>query len=393
MVLCLASQDGLPLLEDRPLGSKINFSTIHYAEGKNIPREIVVRGTLDGSGFLTLNGNSLMLSPDGRIIGTTQVYYSPIPIKIKSVGTADPDGKGRKVFDIIIENNKSKRTYSIALARTEAGRHDLIIREDGKVLGMYPMVDPERRNHQDLAPALAEAPQEEQQAIAELRKVIGYSFRFYVEGKKVTYLDFLEAEDIGRFDAALRSLKNLSELRFDRGRFGPGGLKNLRQMPALKVLRFHRSDIDDESLACLKDLTQLERLDFWNSRGITDKGVANLQDLKNLKMLDLGIESETLTGIEPKEPRITDAALKHLAGLTKLEYLNIQGQKITDEGLKHLSGMPDLQFLALSFSGITDKGLKHLEGNQKLHGLHLYATKVTSEGRAALKAKLPKLER
>jgi hypothetical protein len=55
--------------------------------------------------------------------------------------------------------------------------------------------------------------------------------------------------------------------------------------------------------------------------------------------------------------------------------------------------MTNLQTLSLSFSGITDEGLKHLERLQKLRQLHLYGTRVTPEGRAALKAKLPMLDR
>ena len=101
--------------------------------------------------------------------------------------------------------------------------------------------------------------------------------------------------------------------------------------------------------------------------------MAHFQGLKNLKLLDL--RNESFTATEPKAPRITDAGLKHLAGLTKLEYLNLQGQHITDEGLKHLSGMTNLQTLSLSFSGITDEGLKHLDGFQKLRSLHLYGTR------------------
>ena len=243
-----------------------------------------------------------------------------------------------------------------------------------------------------MGPILAEASAEEQRAIAELRKTIGYSFHFRLETKNaVTFLYFPTADDISKLDPALQGLKNLLHLSFRGGRLGPEGLKSIRQMPLLKVLDFTDSDIDDQGLASVKGATQLVSMSFFGSRGISDKGVAHFQELKNLRFLDL--RNEKFTATEPKAPRITDAGLRHLAGLTKLEYLNLQGQHITDEGLKHLSGMTNLQSLALSFSGITDEGMKHLEGLQKLRSLHLYGTGVTPEGRAALKAKLPMLGR
>jgi hypothetical protein len=162
-------------------------------------------------------------------------------------------------------------------------------------------------------------------------------------------------------------------------------------MPALKTLDFTDSDIDDGGLACVAELTQVERMSFFGSRGLSDAGVAHLKDLKNLTLLDL--RNESFTATKPRAPRVTDAGLGHLAGLSKLEYLNLQGQHITDAGLKHLKGMPNLQTLSLSFPVITDEGLKHLEGLQQLRGLHLYGTRVTPAGRAALKAKLPMLDR
>jgi len=307
--------------------------------------------------------------------------------------TPDPDKKGRKVYDIIREAGEHKRKFSLILSPNEAGPHHLLIREGENVVGTYPLVDPDREEHQELAPKLAKASPEEQKAIAELRKAIGYSFRFRLESNDaVTYLYFpYGADDISKFDPGLQGLKNLLHLSFNGGKLRPEGLKSIRHMSSLKVLDFTNCDIDDAGLAGVKGSTQLVHMSFFGSRGLSDKGVAHLQGLKNLTLLDL--RNESFTATEPKAPRITDAGLKHLAGLTKLEYLNLQGQHITDDGLKHLSGMANLQTLSLSFLGITDEGLKHLEGLQNLRKLHLYGTRVTPQGLAALKEKVPMLDR
>jgi hypothetical protein len=44
-VLCIGCKDRPTSLEDGPLGSKIHFSAIHYAEGKKQPRQLVVTGS------------------------------------------------------------------------------------------------------------------------------------------------------------------------------------------------------------------------------------------------------------------------------------------------------------------------------------------------------------
>lgn len=376
----------------RPLGAKVHFEAIHYAEGKDQPRHLVVRGTLGGPGQLELNPNNLILDEEGRIRLSTKLYYLAIQVRLKPSDAPDPDGKGRKVYDVMPEAGDHKRTYSLVLSPGEAGPHHLLIREGGRLVGTYPLVDPDRRGHLELEPKLARASAEEQQAIADLRKLIGYSFRFRLEQKDaVTFLYVPEAGEIDRFDPALRGLKNLIHLSFRGGRLGPEGLPGVRHMPALKGFDVTDSDIDDAGLACVEGAPQLVSMSFFGSRGLSDAGVAHFRGLENLKSLDL--RNEGFTETEPKGPRVTDAGLKHLAGLTRMEYLNLQGQHITDEGLRHLRGMTNLQTLSLSFSGVTDEGLKHLEGFQQLRQLHLYGTRVTPAGRAALKAKLPGLDR
>jgi Leucine-rich repeat (LRR) protein len=326
-----------------------------------------------------------MLNSEGRVQGSTLLGYTPIKVQIKPVDSPDSDPKGRKVYIIVPDVGEQKRRYYLVLSLNEAGPHDLLIREGEKAVGTYPLVDPDREEHQTLGSKLSRASAKEQNAIADLRKCVGYSFHFRLEANNaVTFLYFPEAGDICRFDTALRGLKNLTHLSFRRGRLGPEGLESIRQMPLLKTLDFTDSDIDDAGLACLKGAAQLSSMSFFGSRGLSDKGVAQLQGLQNLKRFDL--RNESFTATEPKAPRITDAGLKHLAGLTKLEYLNLQGQHITDVGLKHLSGMTHLESLALSFSGITDKGLRHLEGLRKLRNLHLYGTRVTAAGKSGASA-------
>jgi Leucine-rich repeat (LRR) protein len=184
----------------------------------------------------------------------------------------------------------------------------------------------------------------------------------------------------------LPGLRNLQELYFEGGQLRAVGLPNLKHVTALKGLSFQGSRISDAGLACVKDRTTLTQLWFFGCRGLSDEGVGHFRNLKNLRLLDL--RNESFTEKEPAEPRITDAGLTALGGLTKLTYLNLQGQKVTDAGLEKLAELQDLEFLAVSFSGVTDAGLAHLYGMHRLRSLHLYSTRVTPEGRARLKTRL-----
>lgn len=393
VVLCFfGCKDRPDALGDRPLGTRIHFSTLHYPDGAKQPRRFGITGTLDGSGELSLDPNTLILDSDGKVTGSTllgfNLGFNAIPVQIRAVDTPDPVKLGRKIYEIVAGNSGAVRKYSLALSPTELGPHDLLVHADGKLVGTHKLADPNREEHLFLEPTRAKACAAEQKAIADLRKAIGYSFRFRAEvGTDITYLYFPTADDIGALDPHLGGLKNLLSLYFQDGRLRGEGLKSLRKMGSLKTLSFTNAEIEDGALACVKDSVQLESMSFFGCRGISDGGLSHFSGLKNLKLLDL--RNESFTPDKPAGPRITDAGLKHLAGLNKIEYLNLQGQSITDEGLMHLGGMTDLRTLALSFSGITDAGLKHLEGLRNLRKIHLYGTRVTPEGRAALKVKLP----
>ena len=58
---------------------------------------------------------------------------------------------------------------------------------------------------------------------------------------------------------------------------------------------------------------------------------------------------------------MTDAGLKHLEGLTQLQWLSLNDTKISDAGLEHLKGLTQLQSLWLLRTKVTDAGVKKLQ--------------------------------
>jgi internalin A len=69
--------------------------------------------------------------------------------------------------------------------------------------------------------------------------------------------------------------------------------------------------------------------------------------------------------------------MKHLAGLTNLQWLVLAGLPITDTGMKHLAGLKDLQRLNLGGLPITAAGLHHLAGLKNLRELQFGSEQVT----------------
>lgn len=139
----------------------------------------------------------------------------------------------------------------------------------------------------------------------------------------------------------------------------------------------------EESIAAIKklggtiDLGPPFEVDLADTK-VTDSGLKHLAGLPKLQRLDLGYNS-----------RISDDGLMHLVGLTELSALGLTETKITDDGLKHLSGLTKLSLLNLEGSKVTDAGLEHLKGLTELSQLHLEKTKVKDAAVTKLQAALP----
>ena len=88
----------------------------------------------------------------------------------------------------------------------------------------------------------------------------------------------------------------------------------------------------------------------------------------------------SLQTLELSATAISDAGLKHLAGLKNLTYLGLIGTKITDAGLKELVGLQNLEGIRFGNTAVTDAGLKDLAKLKNLKIVGLLGTKVTDAG-------------
>ena len=146
------------------------------------------------------------------------------------------------------------------------------------------------------------------------------------------------------------------------------GLAHLRKARVLRVLSLTGTGVTDQGLKQIATISSLRALDLEVCDGVTDAGcesLAGMQQLRALVLKKTGFEVNCITGI----------GLQHLSGLSRLELLNLYGNRMTDDDLVHLESMKELRELDLSLLAITDDGLSHLSPLQNMERLELlYAT-------------------
>ena len=117
----------------------------------------------------------------------------------------------------------------------------------------------------------------------------------------------------------------------------------------------------DRGLAFLQNLPKLKCLHLRYNPLLTDQGIKNLIGLSHLVHLDLHAALS-----------ITDTSLDFISQLTTLRYLDIGSSNVTNRGLAYLEKLPNLLLLDLcGCQGIGDDGLKHVGKMQSLRALNL----------------------
>jgi hypothetical protein len=129
-----------------------------------------------------------------------------------------------------------------------------------------------------------------------------------------------------------------------------------------------------------------------------ERAVAAFEQLGGKVETDTGAPGNPVVKVSLRCAASKDADLVHLQAFPELRELNCEGcckrdetRRLTDAGLKHLEGLSRLEYLNLEWHrGITDAGLEHLRGLTSLRELNLAATGVTEAGVRKLQESLPK---
>jgi len=188
--------------------------------------------------------------------------------------------------------------------------------------------------------------------------------------------------------AHLAKLKSLTKLSIVKTHITGDGLAVLKQLPSLTHLTLAFMKPGETGIDQLEGLTSLQKLWLaYLDLNIGDDELAIISTLSSLKDLDMRLRQESST-----EP-FTDEGLAHLAKLTGLQSLQLDGNKmITNDGFKNLSKLTALEFVQMhQCEKINNAGLKNLEGLSSLRFLRLGDSRVTEAGMTRLKKKIPAL--
>ena len=150
---------------------------------------------------------------------------------------------------------------------------------------------------------------------------------------------------------------------------------DLEGLTDLKNIEVTSDRVTDVGLARLTEMTELQSLSLrgvWRRDFITDAGIKHLSAMRRLERFSIGSEE------------LTDACLPYLAQIGTLKELALGGE-ISDDGLRYIARMRSLETLFLSSDAVTDKGLIHLVDLKSLRQLTLSRmNRVTDAGVAQL---------
>lgn len=158
------------------------------------------------------------------------------------------------------------------------------------------------------------------------------------------------------------------------GRLDDSGAAHLRLFPLLRELNCNEATLTSAGLAHLAGLRRLEQLDLNNARKLTDDGFAPLARLVSLRRFNAMGTS------------LGDRAVRQLAGLNVLDNLSLGSSALTDAGMRSIGDLVGLSLLQISKDAtqVTDRGLEFFWRLHRLQQLWLDAPNVTGSGFAPL---------
>lgn len=144
-------------------------------------------------------------------------------------------------------------------------------------------------------------------------------------------------------------------------------LKHLRGCKDLRLVRLALPRITDAQLSHLATMTSVERVYLLGAHKITDKGLASLRNLPNLKVLCI------------TRSQVQGNGLRDFKSATSLQKLWLSGSSVNDEGCRYIAQMTNLRSIDLSRTCISDAGIRILTPLRNLQSISLCGTPITDE--------------
>jgi hypothetical protein len=138
-------------------------------------------------------------------------------------------------------------------------------------------------------------------------------------------------------------------------RIDDAGLANFQNCKDLKHLELDNTAVTDAGMAVFKGIKTLEYLGLGQT-GVTDAGLVNFKDCENLTYIGL------FNGRGFENARVGDAGMASFKNCTKLRQVQLGGTRITDETLAQLKKNPDLELVSIwGANNITAAGIAALQ--------------------------------
>lgn len=188
--------------------------------------------------------------------------------------------------------------------------------------------------------------------------------------------EYLFMPDEKNVSGFVDSLAVVARCRSVRGLFVPRtdnlheALTRVAKIQHLSRLRMRGTDVNEDDLAVLAGMKNLQDLDLSQNPTVTDAGVASLSGLENLRYLDL------------ENTNVTGTGLKDRADMVSLEHLSLNDCPVTDESLAAIPRFPKLEELLLGGTEVTDTGLMGLVAWHSLRRV-LWSDRMTVDGQHA----------
>lgn len=374
------TDDGLAVLS----GNRSLHTMSWWPDAKVGPTFRKVLPTLTSLDHLSLEGSAIE-DEDLKILAA-------LP-KLAAVNIA-----GTRVTDAGLKHLAGSRTLrSLALGRTkitDAGLQDLAglpaLRE--LYLMNTPVTDAGMR-HLAAAPELRTLHLEKTGVTSTGLKVFA--------GRKLEMVwgdDSLRTEEV--LLVLLPNMPEGDDLELSGWRLTDAGLEQVVKRRGVKRLAL-RGTFTEKGLAKLATLAELRSL-FVDTEKFTTAGVRPWRELASLESLSLvGTVSEAvlleLQGFESLTSLqvggvLTAGEMRALAGIEQLKRLTLDDAGFTDAGVEALARSQSLTNLSARQSGLTDKGLLALAGVKTLEYVDVSYSGVTPQGKAAFARLRPDCE-
>jgi internalin A len=187
--------------------------------------------------------------------------------------------------------------------------------------------------------------------------------------------------------AALKGWKHLKRLSVRGTKITDTTLQHLSGVATLESLDAGYAQITDVGLELLTPLTNLRELAIGGNK-LTDTGLQSLRQLPGLIYLDLSGAERTDSGLWSVS--LTEPGLDAIATLGNLRHLRLNGTLVSSRGIGRLAGLTKMEWLDLEGCARIGDGLVPILASfRNLRRLDLAGTRVTDKGVAALRRAFP----